>query len=58
MKVVNAMPNKSDYDNAAKKAPSERSAHEQSLVDKGKSAGMQSVKNFDHEAQRNKRIFG
>lgn len=42
--------------NAANKTPSQRTAYEQSLVDRG--SADQRVRNADHEAKRNERIFG
>jgi len=40
---------------AASKMPKERSPHEQGLVDDNPS---QAVRNLDHEAKRQQRIFG
>lgn len=52
------MANKSDYLNAAKKTPNNRSVEEQALVDKAYSVGMTDVKNADHEAKRHAKIYG
>lgn len=52
------MANPADYENAAKKLPSNRDSRDQALVDEGRRLGMLNVKNLDHEAQRNERIFG
>lgn len=46
------MPTEREMVDAAKKAPSARSTAEQSLVDAGLKAGMLSVKNANHEAER------
>lgn len=54
-RMVRQMPNNSDYENAAKKAPSARSTSEQALVDKGYSTGMQNVKNLDFQAKQTER---
>nr|ALS91323.1 MetaGeneMark_Unknown Function [uncultured bacterium] len=50
------MPNRDEMINAAKKTPSQRTVHEQALVDKGK--GDQAVRNADHAAQREERVYG
>jgi hypothetical protein len=44
--------NKEDFDKAAAKRESERTPQEQALVTEGKNAGMQSVINLDHKANR------
>ena len=52
------MASKSDYENAAKKLPSNRSVGEQALVDKAYSVGMTNVKNLDHAAKRYEKVHG
>lgn len=52
------MTNKSDYLNAAKKTPSQRSAAEQHLVDNAYKHGMTDIKNADYESKRHARIYG
>lgn len=50
------MPTERDYINAAKKTPSARSSEEQAMVDRG--SNMQSVRNADHAAREQERIYG
>lgn len=50
------MPTRDEHINAAKKKPSERTAHEQHLVDSG--SNIQAVRNADFEARRQERAFG
>lgn len=53
---MTCVPNKDEYVNAAKKMPSARTAAEQRLVDQG--SNMQEVRNADHEAKRQERVYG
>lgn len=53
---VSGLTTKDEYLNAAKKKPSNRTIHEQGLVDKG--SNMQEVKNADYEAKRQEKIYG
>lgn len=48
----------SEFEAAAKKRPSERSVHEQALVDRGIRQGVSNVSNLDHDARRDERIYG
>lgn len=50
------MPNKDEYESAARKPPSARTPAEQALVARG--SNIQSVRNLDEEARRQERIYG
>lgn len=52
------MATRDQYEDAARKPASQRTSHEQSLVDKGLSSGMQSVRNAVHETERRERTYG
>lgn len=47
-----------EYRDAARKLPKDRTPREQQLVDRGKRAGMQDVRNADFNAHERQRKFG
>lgn len=47
-----------DYRNAARTLPSKRTSAQQDLVNNAYANGMTTIKNLDHEAQRQERIGG
>lgn len=50
------MPGMQEMRDAAKKKPAQRTPYEQGLVDAGQS--IQEIRNLDHEAKNQQRVFG
>lgn len=52
------MATKKEFEDAARRLPSNRSPREQALVDEAHRNGMTDIKNLDHEARKTERIYG